>query len=261
MKFTKLALASLLLSNFAYGYQDSDLDGIQNSVDQCPNTPFDAKVNLYGCHSSKALKPKDSKLTLSIGTTLRSDEVYEDDSSLSFYANYRYKKWNISLSNIRSITKNNYNQDSSSDDNIYLSTGYTTYLSNNSFKFTIGSKITDNSSENDYFASISGNHYLSSKQDIFIYYGYTLSGDTPTYDYKNYSSFSLGSGYLITKNYYSSLSYRYSQSVYNLEASQSILWYHSYALSKKIFATASYGYALDDISYDQTLSFSLGMYF
>ncbi len=261
MKFTKLALLSLLLSNLAYGYQDSDLDGIQNSIDKCPNTPFDEKVNLYGCHSLEVLKQKNSKLTLSIGTTLRSDDIYENDSSLNFYANYRYKRWNISLSNIRSITKNDYNQESNSDDNIYLSTGYITYLSNSSFKFSVGSKITDKSAENDYFASISINRYFSSKQDIFIYYGYTLSGDSSTYDYKNYSSFSLGSGYSITQNYYSSLSYNYTESIYDLEASQSIVWYHSYTLSKNLFLTASYGYALDDISYDQRLSFSLGMHF
>ncbi|NPA11144.1 MAG: hypothetical protein GXO62_02765 [Epsilonproteobacteria bacterium] len=46
----------LLLVTFAFAFKDSDMDGVPDDIDKCPNTPFLALVNRYGCEIKK-LKP------------------------------------------------------------------------------------------------------------------------------------------------------------------------------------------------------------
>jgi hypothetical protein len=291
----------LLFSVSASAFQDSDIDGVSDAIDLCPNTPFEALVNSKGCSTSQDTHSSSLKtptylgaLTLKIGDTLRSDEYYDSENYLDFYANYRYLNWDISISNSRGTTTHSYTEDNSdTDNNIYLSTGYLFPLPKSSIKFSIGTKIvddTENSSansiqrnnyaifnrsssiieddtlvesrDNDYFASMNYNYNVTAKQNLFLYYGYTLSGDSKSIDYEDYSSFSLGTGHSFGKSFYSALSYNYTGSIYsNVDAEQGITWFNSYNFNKNIFATASYTYALEDYSYDNTLSFALGFYF
>lgn len=287
MKTLSLTLVNILLISTLQAYQDKDLDGIEDKYDICPNTPFDAKVDRFGCSITPAKKnmTNNKHLTLSIGTTLREDSRYESDSSLSFYANYQFSNWNISVSNTRSVTSTDYNEnETDSDNDIYLSLGYTTYMPSTLVKLSIGTKLTSDTNEetqnnrfskftktddattgnrdNDYFAAINLDHFLSKKQDIFLYYSYTNSGDSPNYDYEDYSSFSIGSGYQFTPAFYSALSYNYTGSIYqNADAQETISWYNSYSFHKNFFITGTYSYALDDYSYQNTYIVSLGARF
>ncbi len=47
-----------VLSIFANEYNDDDLDGVPNSLDRCPNTPFSDIVDEYGCSIERLIKPK-----------------------------------------------------------------------------------------------------------------------------------------------------------------------------------------------------------
>jgi len=287
MKLIKISLVTISLISSIYAFQDQDLDGIEDKYDICPNTPFDAKVDKYGCSLTpqKTKKMSDKHLTLIVGTTLRQDDRYDDDDSLNFYANYQFSNWNIALSNTRSMTSTDYNEDYVNNDNdIYVSLGYTTYMPSTLLKFSIGTKITSNSDndsstkrypfdsyndneksqdrDNDYFAAINLNHFLTKKQDVFIYYSYTNSGDSESYNYEDYSSFSIGSGYQVTPAFYSALSYNYTGSIYqDGEAQENIAWYNSYNFNKNFFVTGTYSYALDDYSYQNSYTISIGARF
>ena len=282
MKKTTFIFSALLTTNILMGYQDWDLDGVEDSIDLCPNTPFDALVDAYGCSQTERVK-NPSKLTLSVGTTIRTDEIYDDDNSLSLYLNYRYNQWDFSISNIQSFNQSDYLQDySSSNNDFYLSAGYTIYRTSTAVRVGIGSKIADNSDtsqtsrkgkyaqnytvdnsrDNDYYASVNIINYISKRQDIFLFGRYTISGDSETYDYEDYPSLSIGTGYQFTRNFYSALSYNYTGSIYkDSEAEESIAWFNSYNITQSFFVTASYSYALKDFSYDNTLSMSLGVRF
>jgi len=293
MNYRTITLTSLLLSTPILAFEDYDIDGVEDSKDLCPDTPFDVLVNKDGCpKSGEKSQPNNyfGRLTLKVGTDISQDESYEDDSSLNLYANYRYRNWDISISNSRSTTNSSDSKDNSySDDDIYLSTGYLFNLPSSKLKLSIGSKIVNDDSDstsskqrrqgrfgnqsarrnksissrdNDYFSSVNFTYLLNPKQDIFLYYGYTLSGDSKDMDYEDYSSFSMGTGYFLNNSYYTALSYNYTGSIYpNSDAQQSISWFNSYKFTKNIFATASYRYALDDLSYDHTFSLGLGISF
>jgi hypothetical protein len=294
MKPKIVTITLLLLSSRLFAFQDYDIDGVEDNLDLCPNTSFDILVDKNGCPQDGEKKQTDEyfgRLTLQIGSDISRDETYDDDNSLNLYANYSYHNWDISISNSRSTTKSSsYSEDDSySDDDIYLSTGYLFKLSKSKIKLSMGSKIVNGSSEitipqqrnrggglnqqieedsyidsrdNDYFTSINVNYLINQEQDIFLYYGYTLSGDSKNIDYENYSSFSIGTGYTLTNSWYTALSYNHTTSIYHdADAEQSLSWFNSYTFGKNIFAMASYKYALADIYYDHTLSLGLGISF
>ncbi len=291
MKYAMVLVGVLMLVSLNLeAYQDRDLDGIEDSVDQCPNTPFDDYVDQLGCSVKKGASTYRTKgvFTLQIGTDISTDESYDTDSTLRLYANYRYEAFDISISNRRSINRAYTEDNSYSDNDIYISLGYFFNLSQSRLKFQIGTKIVDDvdtnninsqqkgkfgslyldtqtlydERENDYFASISTNIFLSSKHDLFLYYGYTVSGDSDLYDYEDYSSFSIGTGYMLTPHWYSAISYNYIGSIYpDGDAEKNLSWYNSYTLNQNFYLTAAYSYALEDFSYDNTFSLGVGIRF
>lgn len=291
MKYTSITLSLLLLSSISVAYQDYDIDGVEDSLDACPNTPFNALVDAQGCPSQGEVPSKKTnnylgQLTFKVGTDISTDETYENANALNLYANYRYRHWDVSLSNSRTTTNNSYTEDNSDSDNdIYLATGYMFILPQSVIKLSVGTKLVDDtqststtnnrgrnllntstqtiaSRDNDYFASLNFNYLLTNKQDMFLYYGYTLSGDSSDTDYEDYSSFSLGTGYALNKVWYSALSYNYTGSIYPTgEAEQGLSWFNSYNFNKNLFATAAYTYALEDFSYDNTFSMAVGVRF
>lgn len=293
MKYTSITLTFLLLSGVSVAYQDYDIDGVEDSIDSCPNTPFDILVNDKGCPDTgeKTTTTADNyggNFTFKVGTDISTDETYESDNSLNLYANYAYRNWDISASNSRSTTNNStYTEDNSYGNNdIYLATGYMFSLPSSQLKLSVGTKIADSeesttissrqqgrfntivteesiaSRDNDYFASMNFNYLLNPKQDLFFYLGHTLSGDSSDTDYEDYSSFSVGTGYAINKSWYSAVSYNYTGSIYtDGDPEQGLAWFNSYNFSKNLFATAAYNYALEDFSYDHTFSLALGVHF
>jgi len=55
-----LLLLILIVFNL-YGYTDTDLDGVDDSIDKCPNTPFTDLVDKNGCSIKSLVKNKKSK--------------------------------------------------------------------------------------------------------------------------------------------------------------------------------------------------------
>jgi hypothetical protein len=267
--FYKTLLLTLLLSTFSFAFQDHDIDGIDDANDRCPNTPFNAFVDKNGCTVSFNKQASTNHYwgaaTFKVGSTFQRDSDYEDDDYVDFFANYRYHNWDISLSNSRSTTQSTITEDNSqSDDNdIYVTGGYTVPLAHARVKLSVGTKIVDDSSnrDNDYFAGINYDYFLNTKQDLFLYGGYTLSGDDNRIDYDDYASFSLGTGYSLTPAWYSALSYNYTGSNYpDGEAEEGVTWFNSYSVNKNIFTTVAYTYGLDDYSYEHTFRVGLGLY-
>ena len=58
-----LLIGALALSCFA---ADSDLDGVPDNLDLCPNTPFLETVNKNGCSTSQLKKPVKFNLSIEI---------------------------------------------------------------------------------------------------------------------------------------------------------------------------------------------------
>ncbi len=263
MYYQKIIFSLLLFCTISLAYEDYDIDGVDDSIDQCLNTPFDKIVDYRGCASDK--KPYYGVLILKIGSDISFDTFDKKTTNFNLYVNYRYKNLDISLSNSSYNTYDNFNNISRTKGDLYLSSGYFIKKDKFNTKLTLGTKFATadedvGSGEDDYFASINFNYFANINQDIFFYYAYTLSGDSDTINYEDYHSFSIGSGYAINSKWYSALAYDYSGSNYqNGNVYKSISWFNSYSFSKKFFTTLNYSHALDDLSYDHTLSLKFGI--
>ncbi|MRJ02051.1 MAG: hypothetical protein GXO19_04180 [Epsilonproteobacteria bacterium] len=53
-----LVIIALMVVLFSNEYNDDDLDGVPNSLDRCPKTPFSDIVDEYGCSVEKLLRPR-----------------------------------------------------------------------------------------------------------------------------------------------------------------------------------------------------------
>jgi predicted porin len=267
-----------LLSTLTFAYQDSDIDGVEDHRDKCPNSSFDEVVDENGCTPSQHYF---GTLTLLVG----SDIILDDESqttNFNVFANYRYNDWDITLSNANNTASTSSNSLSSAYGDLYLSTGY--YLQNRTFttKLSLGIKLptTDEerdidtglkhgkahedtgTGENDLFASLYLNYGMTQRQNLYLYYRYTISGESQDVEYRDFSTYSIGSGYAFTPHWYSALSYDHSGSPYpHDEPYRAISWFNSYAFSKRFFATINYAHGLNDTSPNNTISLKLGVRF
>ena len=264
MSFVKLSLISTLLISSVYAYTDDDIDGVDDSVDLCLNTPFDVLVDTDGCGENQK---SHGALTLKIGSDISFNTLSESSSSINFFTNYRYKDWDISLSNSHYTTFDNATGGNSEAGDLYLTSGYLFQRDQFYTKFSIGMKLATadegvGTGENDYLASINTSYFFTDTQDLFFYYGYTKSGDSATMDYKDFSSFSVGTGISLTDAWYSGISYDYSgANSTDIDAYKALSWFNAYNVTKSFFITLNYAHGLDDFSYDHTLSLKLGVHF
>ncbi len=264
MKILQFIFILSLLQSTIFAYVDNDIDGVEDSVDECLDTPFDELVDERGCSYDK---PYYGKLSLKLGTDVSFDDFSDKATNFNIYANYRYNSWNLSLSNSSYSTYDRYNESSSTSGDTYLSGGYLFKKEDFNTKLTLGVKVATadedvGTGENDYFVSVDYDYFVNSRQDIFAYFGLTFSGDSKDVDYEDYLSFSVGSGYAINSSWYSALSYNFSGSQYpDGDDYKSLSWFNSYQFSDKYFTTFNYSYALDDISFDHTFSLKFGVHF
>jgi hypothetical protein len=253
-----------LVSALLFGYSDNDIDGVDDSIDLCPNTAFDQLVDKNGCPQNKLFP---GKLILQIGSDTSFNQIDETISNLNIYANYMIKEWNFSLSNSNYYVTNLAND--IAENSLYLTTGYTVVKDKIRARFSLGTKfdLTNRDSneqkrDNDYYTSVNVEYYFAKKQNLFFYYSYTLSGDSDTVDYQNFQSLSAGYGYAMTDKWYTALSYNYAQNYYpDTDDYKAVSWFNSYRFSETTYAILNYAHTFDDISYSHIVTFSIGFYF
>ncbi len=263
LKMRKLYVIFLLAQISLFAYEDYDIDGVDDSIDQCLNTPFDLLVDESGCPIGGG--NSGGEILLKIGSDFNFDDSDNGSSSLSFFGSYSKNSFDISLSNYNYY--DTFENSVSGMGDLYLSGGYNYYYKNLNTYISLGVKFATGddevgSGESDYLSSVNFDYYFDNKWDIFLYYGFSINGDSDYVDYQNSSSSSIGFGYEIVDKWYSSLSYDYSQSIYSDGDSYSaISLFNSYEFSDRYFVTINYSYALDDLSYDNSLSLRFGVRF
>ena len=239
----KLILPLFLLTHTIEAYEDNDLDGVDDTVDLCPDTSFEKLVDEYGC-------PEDENylgiLTLQIGNDTSFDKSDERVNDYNFFTHWQYRKWNLSLSNSKQTTLDSDNSSTTSTDDIYLNLGYLFDEVEN-----LQTKASFGTSEDEQFASLDFTYFINRKQTLFSQLSYNKS-----------LGYSMGSGYMINANWYSSLSYDYATSIYaNTEEYKALSLFNSYSFLDDFFVIFNYTRALDELSYDHTISLKLGVTF
>lgn len=269
-KFLMLLLASLLSSTL-FAYSDTDLDGVADSIDKCPNTPFNDLVNSYGCKISK-VKLKVKKKTkwhadVIIGTSY-SGSKSSNTYSTSLQTDYYYENFSLqaSTSYYKTVAKGYSNSDGLNDSfigaayNLHFAKHFTLRLGTGALLPTYKSSSSTNNT--DYTGSSTLSYNLS-KFNFFGGYTYTFINDTSSsYSYQNTNAYTLGTGYYFTNNLYISGAYNQSNSVYKGDTDiKTASLYAYYAINTNYFLSSSYSHGFTSSASDNALSLQVGYYF
>jgi len=257
----KQALLLLVVALQLNAFEDSDIDGVADADDLCPNSSFEDIVDEDGCVEGEYYW---GEVLLSVGVDYNIDDTTTND--YNFLIDYNYDQWGLSLyTSSQSGDINNSTSKSAGD--LYLAIEYTLNQEAFSTKLGIGAKIATgdeavSTGENDYFGTLKLSYLLNEKIALLSQFDYTLTGDSSDIDYKNSFGYGLGLGYLPIEAWYISLLYQNSTSIYrDTDDYRSISITNSYSFGDKISATLGYTRGLDALSYDHIVSLKLGVNF
>jgi len=103
MTIIKIILLCITLYLPAYAYNDKDLDGVSDSIDQCKDTPFLNEVDKTGCTTHILTLPFETSkeqldITLGYGFSTNDDLLDREEQHLSkLQVNYYKDNWTYSL--------------------------------------------------------------------------------------------------------------------------------------------------------------------
>ena len=233
---------------------DSDLDGVPDSMDLCPNTPFLEIVNKNGCPITKSKK---NKIKFHISAGYEFDNYKNSSPSRVIFSSLSAKKNNFKLAVY-------YSQQNDGSGNGYVSNDLITslYYYNRSIKdvtLKFGLKAylpTDNNTDTDYAALVQGVKYFNNS-DIGLSFKHKIYGETGTNAKETITLFS--------DFYYKKLAispYAYTEN----SAYDSATWYKyagvtlSYSFNKALSVSLDSSVDLEE-STNYTLNGSVGLSF
>ncbi len=252
--FTRFKISvfiSLLLFIYSFAFIDEDLDGVDDSVDKCPNTPFDVLVNKYGCPIDEPIYK--GILFVESGLGFLNDNS-ENINFLTFSVAYSFKEFYFSISPTYFFNSN------SGIGDTFIYGSYSKFINN--FFVNIGMNIqlpTGNSyfSENSYnFTPLFSIDYFKGNLDYFVFYGYTIRTNS---DLQNSHNLSLGTGYQFTDKLYLNLSLDFIFS--KNQSKEYISIFGIWDLSEKYYLSLNYDYGLNENAIKNLLLLKIGVSF
>ncbi|MCW9027277.1 MAG: transporter [Thiovulaceae bacterium] len=268
----KILLFLLGFQLLLFSYSDYDLDGIDDSYDRCPNTPFSELVDAYGCTTSSLISAH--KFDIIYGMSYTSSDYSGETTNTNSHGlqfDYYYKDFSLEIStSYYNSTSVSYNDNGANDSFVGA---YYQFLPIKNLKIKTGlgfiiptydSELNNNNT--DYTGTISLSYALD-KVNLFIGYNYTKINDDDLntdiiVNYQDTNSFNLGIGFYPSQKLYLSSSYFNSDSVYvDVEKINTVSVYAFYTLNSRWFTTLNYSHGLSDSASDTYLSMKVGYNF
>jgi len=279
MKKSLLFIASVLMTINLYAYSDSDMDGVDDTVDSCPNSLLTDLVDISGCTKKSLVSPHSYDIIIGVNY---SNSDYRslnatDTLASSLQVDYYYKQFSLQASTSFFKTEGSGYSDSGLYDSFLGASYRLNPINNLSISLSAGALLPTYDTElknnnTDYTASVNLSYTLDNF-NIFGGYSYSLindydmlvtleNGSSYSVIYQNTNAFSGGLGYYLSSNLYVSASYSMSDSIYvGVDDIETATVYGYYSINKDIFTTLSYSYGLSDAASDDYISLRLGFLF
>jgi len=226
------ALSIFLLCTVSLlAYSDFDLDGVDDTIDRCPNTSMTELVDIHGC-TIKNLESEhhfDIILGASYSQIDPTTQEKTDTLTTSLQADYYYKNFSLQASTAYFNSESSVSSSGQTDS--FIGAYYQLHPLN-ALTLRLGGGLLlptydagyDNNNM-DYTASASLS-YLFKSMNIFGSYSYTIindddanyldvDGNAVTITYQDTNSFNIGAGIYPTARLYTSLAYNSNDSIYN----------------------------------------------
>ncbi len=267
----RIIVLLVAINSVVYAYEDSDLDGVEDVYDQCPNTLLSELVDLSGCSIQSLTSYHHFDIVFGSSFSqldYRTNEL-TDTYNFELQMDYYYK--NFSLQAVVSY----YNSDSETYSNSGLNDSFLglnyQWILLPALKFRLGAGLIiptyDSGLGNealDYMMSADVSYDIGDFT-LLGRYGYTLINDSDIEEvatYQNTHALNAGVGVNLTPSLYSSVSYYHSDSIYtDVEALENISLYSFYSFDPHWFGIANYAYGLSDSTSNHYLSLKIGYYF
>jgi hypothetical protein len=258
---TKILLILLTMSITLLAYSDYDMDGVDDKIDKCPNTPFSDLVNTSGCTTKSLESPHHFDIIFGINYSQTSYETLEnaDTLSQSLQIDYYYKNFTLQASssyyNSQSTTYNN-----SGTNDSFLGAYYKLNpVDNLTLRLGAGAIIPT-------YKSDLNNNNTDLTANVFGGYSYTVVNDddivAENVTYQNTNSYNFGLGFYPTSKTYLSGAYNSSDSIYkDVETISTVSINAFYNIDAHWFTTLNYAYGLSDTASDNYASLRVGYYF
>ncbi|WP_434580691.1 DUF3187 domain-containing protein [Sulfurimonas sp. NW15] len=260
-----------MFSASLFAYSDSDMDGVDDSRDKCPNTPLTDLVDINGCTKKSLVSSHHFDIIIGANyagsnyASLNQTDTYSSSLQIDYY----YKNFSLQASTSYYTTNGDGYSENGLNDS-FLGASYQ-FKPLKSFSLRVGAGVllptydtALNNNNTDYTASLNASYALG-KVNIFGGYIYTMINDDDiagTVAYQNTNAFSGGLGYYVTNKLYLSGAYNTSDSIYaGVEKIRTVSAYGYYSINMHWFTTFSYAYGLSDSASDQAASVKLGYYF
>lgn len=267
----RIFLLSIMMIPALFAYVDSDLDGVIDKTDQCPNTPITELVDIKGC-SVQALK-SDHRYDIIVGESY-SQIDYNTNEKTDTYAttlqlDYFYKNFSVqALTAYYSSESASYSSNGMTDSTL---AAYYLIPVNDRLRIRLGTGLilptfdsTLNNNNTDYLGSLSASYSIN-RLNIFAGYNFTMINDDDIPNlvtYQNTHAYSGGLGYHMTPKWYTSASYYQADGIYtSMEDIKNVSLYNFYSLDKNWFTSLSYAYGLSDSASNHSASLRLGYAF
>ncbi len=235
---------------------DNDMDGVDNNMDRCPNTPFFELVDKTGCTTKKITAKEKDHYDIMLGAAYVKMNTGETDILVSFVADYYYENLIFTL-----FTQPYSQQDTYDGTDFYLSVTYKVIMDNFTIKLGPGIVLPVNaasSAETDYYLNVNLNYKID-KFDMNLYYKYTYMNDLFT---QNTDTKIVSIGYYLFDTTYVNLLYSTEKSIYkgneDIENAALIL---NHAVTEHWFMNLRFTYGLSDSANDFSTTVNLGYYF
>ncbi len=270
----KYIFSLLLISASLFAYVDSDMDGVDDSVDRCPNTPITDLVDTRGCSKESLVDNNhfDIIVGMSFGQTDYTLTPNTNTYATTAQVDYYYKDFSLQASTSFYNTSSKGYNDSGMNDST-LAASYLLHPTDDiGVRVGVGAILPTynsdlNNNKTDYTASVNVNKSIDDAS-IFAGYSYTMVNDTDVVDannvvyYQNTNAYTIGAGYDFTPQIYASLSYYQANSIYKgVQDLKSASAYIFYTIDKNWFLNLSYSRGLSDSTSDSYGYASLGYYF
>jgi hypothetical protein len=277
----KKILFSLFACSLAlFAYTDADLDGVDDSVDLCPNTPITDIVDKNGCSVKSVITEHHFDIIMGLAYSQYNYRLNDDSDTIttSLQADWYYGNYSAQLfTSYYSTDGDGYDRDGMNDTTL---AGYYTFKNVvPRLNLQVGAGVVfptydadyDNNNA-DFVASLNAN-YAMDEVNLFAGYSFTYVGDDDvrytgtdgnTYEilYQNTNAFNAGAGYHFSPRLYASASYFYSDSIYeDVDAIENITLYGFYTIDAHWFLTGNYAYGLSDTTSDHYVALRVGYYF
>lgn len=262
------AIVSLLVAVNVYGWNDSDLDGVEDAYDQCPQTPFSDLVDLDGCTVLKTDTSVHYNIIGGIGYSKINYASQEagDTTTFSLETNLFYDRWQLQGILAYYLSDASSTEQSGMDDstvNLIYHWAVTERLSvSPGLGVILPTYETGYHNEaTDYRATLNLEYRINPDLYGFGGYGYRWVNDTDTaYErYQNAQSYYAGLGYRDRDNDSWSLNYSHDDTIFRNNGSAESLGIRFYReLTPHWFIDVAYDYGLTEAAGKHTVLTRLG---